>query len=100
MLAPMPVKSPPRAGQVRVRDPQLLVALRAGRPDEKGRPGRTLTQRQAAAHIGISHGHYGDIEAGRRQPSVAVGRRMAAFFGVALAALCDEIGPGDAGEAA
>ncbi len=74
--------------QIRLRDRHQLVALRTARPDEKGRAGRTLTQRQAAAHIGISHGHYGDIEAGRRHPSLAVGQRMAAFYDVALEELC------------
>ena len=73
--------------QIRLRDRQQLVALRADRPDEKGRPGRSLTQRQVAAHVGISHGHYGDLEAGRRQPSLAVGQRLAAFFEVPLDAL-------------
>ena len=74
--------------QVRLRDRQQLVALRMGRPDEKGRPGRSLTQRQAAAHLEISHGHYGDIEAGRRHPSLAVGQRLAAFYEVTLEELC------------
>lgn len=87
---------------MRLRDPKLLVALRQGRPDEKGRPGRCLTQRQAAVRIGISHGHYGDIEAGRRQPSLAVGRRIADLFGVTMAALYDGIPVeyGDPGAAA
>lgn len=87
---------------MRLRDPKLLVALRQGRPDEKGRPGRCLTQRQAATHLGISHGHYGDIEGGRRQPSLAVGERIARFYGVTMAALYDEIPVeyGDPGEAA
>lgn len=75
--------------QIRLRDRHQLVALRLGRPDEKGRPGRSLSQRQAAAHVGISHGHYGDIEAGRRHPSLAVGQRLAAFYDVALEALCE-----------
>jgi DNA-binding XRE family transcriptional regulator len=74
--------------QIRFHDRRQLVALRMGRPDEKGRPGRSLSQRQLAAHVGISHGHYGDLEAGRRHPSLAVGQRLADFFGVALATLC------------
>jgi DNA-binding XRE family transcriptional regulator len=92
----MPMKSTSRRRtaegelvQIRFRDRQQLVALRMGRPDEKGRPGRSLTQRQTAAHLGISHGHYGDLEAGRRQPSLAVGQRLAAFFDVTLETLCD-----------
>ncbi|HEX7134780.1 MAG TPA: helix-turn-helix transcriptional regulator [Iamia sp.] len=92
----MPLKSTSRRRtaegelvQVRLRDRQQLVTLRARRPDEKGRPGRSLTQRQAAAHVGISHGHYGDIEAGRRQPSLAVGQRLAAFYDVPLETLCE-----------
>ncbi|HEV7722457.1 MAG TPA: helix-turn-helix transcriptional regulator [Iamia sp.] len=91
----MPLKSTSRRRtaegelvQIRLRDRQQLVALRMGRPDEKGRPGRTLTQRQAAAHVGISHGHYGDLEAGRRHPSLAVAQRLAAFFEVPLEVLC------------
>lgn len=94
----MPVKSTSRRRtaegelvQIRLRDRQQLVALRMDRPDEKGRPGRSLTQRQVAARIGISHGHYGDIEAGRRHPSLAVGQRLAAFFEVPLDALCDVV---------
>lgn len=75
--------------QIRLRDRQQLIALRMGRPDEKGRPGRSLTQRQAAAHVDISHGHYGDLEAGRRHPSLAVAQRLAAFFEVALDQLCE-----------
>lgn len=75
--------------QIRLRDRQQLIALRMGRPDEKGRPGRSLTQRQAAAHVGISHGHYGDLEAGRRHPSLAVAQRLAAFFEIALDRLCE-----------
>jgi hypothetical protein len=39
--------------------------------------------------VRISHGHYGDLEAGRRHPSRAVGQRLAAFFEVPLDALCD-----------
>jgi len=62
-----------------------------GRPDEKGRPGRSLSQRQLASHVGISHGHYGDLEAGRRHPSFAVGQRLADFFEVALEDLCDVV---------
>lgn len=76
---------------LRLRDPKLLVLLRQGRPDEKGRPGRTLTQRQAAARVGISHGHYGDIEAGRRRPSPAVGARIAVFYGVTMHALYEGV---------
>jgi DNA-binding XRE family transcriptional regulator len=76
---------------IRFHDRQQLVALRMGRPDEKGRPGRTLSQRQLASHIGISHGHYGDLEAGRRHPSLAVGQRLADFFDVTLEALCDVV---------
>jgi DNA-binding XRE family transcriptional regulator len=98
MLAYMPVTSTSRRRtaegelvQIRLRDRQQLVALRRGRPDEKGRPGQSLTQRQVAARIGISHGHYGDIEAGRRHPSLAVGQRLAAFFEVPLDALCDVV---------
>lgn len=94
----MPMKSTSRRRtaegelvQIRLRDREHLIALRTGRPDEKGRPGRTLTQRQVAAHVGISHGHYGDLEAGRRQPSLAVGQRLAAFFEVPLDVLCDVI---------
>lgn len=105
----MPVKSTSRRRtadgdlvQIRFRDRQHLVALRMARPDEKGRPGRSLTQRQAAAHVGISHGHYGDLEAGRRHPSLAVGQRLAAFYAVPLAELCDvrplELGVGSATE--
>ncbi|HMJ75323.1 MAG TPA: helix-turn-helix transcriptional regulator, partial [Iamia sp.] len=48
----------------------------------------SLTQRQAAAHVGISHGHYGDLEAGRRHPSLAVAQRLVAFFDIRLEALC------------
>ena len=99
----MPVKSTSRRRtaegelvQIRLRDRQQLAALRMERPDEKGRPGRSLSQRQVAAHVGISHGHYGDLEAGRRHPSLAVGQRLADFFEVALEALCDvmPIAPG------
>lgn len=75
--------------QIRFRGRQELVALRTGRPDQRGRPGRSLTQRQVAANVGISHGHYGDLEAGRRHPSFAVGQRLAAYFEVPLDALCD-----------
>jgi DNA-binding XRE family transcriptional regulator len=96
MLAYMPMKSISRRRtaegelvQIRLRDRSQLIALRTQRPDEKGRPGRSLSQRQAAAHIGISHGHYGDLEAGRRHPSLAVGERLAAFFDVALEDLYD-----------
>lgn len=95
IVACMPMKSTSRrrtaAGevvQIRLRDRQQLVALRRDRPDEKGRPGRSLSQRQAAVHLGISHGHYGDIEAGRRHPSLAVAERIAAFFSVPLEELC------------
>ena len=98
MLAYMPVKSTSRRRtaegelvQIRLRDRQQLVALRTDRPDEKGRPGRSLSQRQVAAHVGISHGHYGDLEAGRRHPSLAVGQRLAAFFEVPLEMLCDVV---------
>ena len=86
--------------QIRFRDRRQVVALRMGRPDEKGRPGRSLSQRQLASHIGISHGHYGDLEAGRRHPSLAVGQRLADFFDVALEALCDvmPIAPGPLAE--
>lgn len=77
--------------QIRLRDRQLLIALRQDRPDEKNRPGHSLTQRQAAAHVGISHGHYGDIEAGRRHPSLAVGQRLASFYDVELEALCEVV---------
>ena len=98
MLAYMPIKSTSRRRtaegelvQIRFRDRRQLVALRLDRPDEKGRPGRSLSQRQVAAHIGISHGHYGDLEAGRRHPSLAVGQRLADFFEVALDALCDVV---------
>jgi DNA-binding XRE family transcriptional regulator len=109
MLASMPVKSTSRRRtpegdlvQIRFHDRQHLIALRTARPDEKGRPGRSLTQRQAAAHVGISHGHYGDLEAGRRHPSLAVGQRLAAFYDVPLAELCDvqpvDLGPGSAAE--
>ena len=98
MLAYMPIKSTSRRRtaegelvQIRFRDRQELVALRMERPDEKGRPGRSLSQRQVAAHVGISHGHYGDLEAGRRHPSLAVGLRLAAFFDVALEVLCDVV---------
>jgi DNA-binding XRE family transcriptional regulator len=103
MLAYMPIKSTSRRRtaegelvQIRFRDRRQVVALRTDRPDEKGRPGRSLSQRQVAAHIGISHGHYGDLEAGRRHPSLAVGQRLAAFFEMPLEDLCDvvPIGPG------
>jgi DNA-binding XRE family transcriptional regulator len=77
--------------QVRFHDRQQLVALRTGRPDDEGRPGRTLTQRQVAARIDISHGHYGDLESGRRHPSLAVAQRLATFFEVPLEALCDVV---------
>ena len=88
--------------QVRFRDRRQLVTLRRERPDEEGRPDRNLTQRQVAAHVGISHGHYGDLESGRRHPSLAVAQRLAAFFGVALEALCDvtPIEPGPPAEVA
>lgn len=76
---------------VKVRDPKLLVALREGKPDKKGRAGRHLSQRQIAADLTISHGHYGDIEAGRRNPSLEVGERIAAYHGLPLATLFDEI---------
>lgn len=76
---------------VRVRNPELLVRLRQGKPDKKGRPGRHLSQRQIAGDIEISHGHYGDIEAGRRQPSRAVGERIAKYHGLELEDLFDEI---------
>jgi len=98
MLAYMPIKSTSRRRaaegelvQIRFRDRRQLVALRMDRPDEKGRPGRSLSQRQVAAHVGISHGHYGDLEAGRRHPSLAVGQRLADFFAVALEDLCDVV---------
>lgn len=84
---------------MKVRDPRLLVALRQGKPDKKNRPGQTLTQRQIAVDLAISHGHYGDIEAGRRQPSLAVGERIANYHGLPLAALFDEI-PLEYGEVA
>ena len=77
--------------QIRFHDRRQVVALRMGRPDEKGRSGRSLSQRQLASHVGISHGHYGDLEAGRRHPSFAVGQRLADFFEVALEDLCDVV---------
>ena len=100
----MPVRPPSRRRtaegelvQIRFHDRRQMVALRMGRPDEKGRPGRSLSQRQVAAHIGISHGHLGDLEAGRRHPSLAVGQRLADFFEVTLESLCEvvpiELGP-------
>jgi transcriptional regulator with XRE-family HTH domain len=87
---------------VRFRDRQQLVALRRGRPDEEGRPGRNLTQRQVAARIGISHGHYGDLESGRRHPSLAVAQRLAVYLEVSLERLCDvvPIEPGRSAEGA
>jgi DNA-binding XRE family transcriptional regulator len=77
--------------QVRFHDRQQLVALRRSRPDAEGRPGRNLTQRQVASHIAISHGHYGDLESGRRHPSLAVAQRLATFFEVPLESLCDVV---------
>ena len=77
--------------EIRFHDRQQLVAMRRGQPDEQGRPGRNLTQRQVAARIGISHGHYGDLESGRRHPSLAVAERLAAFFEVPLEVLCDVV---------
>jgi DNA-binding XRE family transcriptional regulator len=98
MLAYMPIKSTSRRRtaegelvQIRLHDRQQLIALRMARPDEKGRPGRSLSQRQVASHIGISHGHYGDLEAGRRHPSLAVGQRLADFFEVTLDVLCEVV---------
>lgn len=76
-----------RLTRVRVRDPKVLITLRAACPDAKGRPGRHLSQRQAAEIIGISHGHLAEIELGNKQPSYKAAAAIALFYGVDLTAL-------------
>jgi transcriptional regulator with XRE-family HTH domain len=78
--------------RVRVRDPQLLVTLRTSRPDAKGRPGRSLSQRQAAQSIGISHGHLAELELGNKQPSYRAAEAIANFYGVGVVALFEVTG--------
>jgi DNA-binding XRE family transcriptional regulator len=76
---------------VHLRDPQLLITLRAARPDAKGRPGRHLSQRQAAQAIGISHGHLAEIELGHKRPSYRAATAIAEFYGVDMSALFEFI---------
>lgn len=76
-----------RLTRVRTRDPKVLTTLRAARPDAKGRPGRHLSQRQAAQIIGISHGHLAQLELGRKQPSYEAAQAIAHFYEVDLSAL-------------
>lgn len=64
------------------RDKRLLVALREN---------RKLTQRHVAAIVEVSPGHMADIESGRRNPSYAVGKRLADLYDVSMDALFEEI---------
>jgi len=73
---------------LKLRSTALLATLRQG----KG-----LSQRQLAAALTeasgkpVSKSHIADLERGERQPSYDLGLRIAAFYGVPLEALFDEI---------
>jgi DNA-binding XRE family transcriptional regulator len=49
---------------------------------EERRKAMKLTHRTIAPKIGISYSHYGDIEAGRRNPSLDMSYKLAIFFDV------------------
>lgn len=72
---------------LKTRDPGLLVALRNGKLVN----GKPMSQRQVAAALKLSNGFYADLEKGHRQPSYDVGCRIAAFYGLSLKALFDEV---------
>jgi transcriptional regulator with XRE-family HTH domain len=72
---------------LKTRDPRLLVTCR----QSKVLNGKHMSQRQVAKVLGISAGYYADLELGNRQPSYDVGVRIAAFYGLSLQALFDEI---------
>lgn len=78
---------------VKPRDLGLLIRLRSTKereaPRRDGRPG--WTQREVAAAVGISHGHYAEIELGGKQPSYAVAKRIAAFHDLSVDALFEEL---------
>lgn len=67
---------------LKLRSKVLLATLRNG---------RGLTQRQIAVEWSISKSHVADLERGERQPSYDLGLRIAAFYGIPLDALFDEI---------
>lgn len=54
---------------------------------------RGMTLRELAQALDLpSHGHLGDLESGRRQPSLELARKIADFFGVTVDQLArDEV---------
>lgn len=73
---------------LKLRSTELLITLRNG---------KRLSQRQLAIEITkatgrpVSKSHIADLERGERQPSYDLGLRIAAFYGLPLEALFDEI---------
>lgn len=65
---------------LKTRSTALLVRLRGD-----------LSVRQAAALMDISKSHLSDIEQGKREPSYTIGLRIAAYYGVPMSALFDEV---------
>lgn len=72
---------------LKVRSTELLVTLRNG---------KRLSQRQLAAALTavgkpVSKSHIADLERGARQPSYDIGLRIAAFYGLPMDILFDEV---------
>lgn len=51
-----------------------------------------LSQSAVASAVGISRGHYSDIENGRRDPSGKVAKKLADFFKVDMAIFFKDVG--------
>lgn len=84
---------------VRVRDAQLLRTLRESVRVPVGQSGKTRprSQREFAQAAGISHGHYAEIESGKKNPSFEVAERITALHNTTVDALFErenlEFGP-------
>lgn len=77
---------------VKVRDTMLLRTLRESVRVPVGSNGKTRprSQREFAAEAKISHGHYAEIEGGKKNPSYKVAERIATVAGTTVAALFEE----------
>jgi transcriptional regulator with XRE-family HTH domain len=58
-----------------------LIALREAKGFTQK---KALAQRDVALALGISRSHYTKIEAGIRNPNLALARRIAEYFGVSV----------------
>lgn len=80
---------------LRHREPKVLAALRAAKHSADG---RRISQRAAAAAIGISAPHLAQIETGAKTPSYRVAALIAGYYGVEVSALFELVtvrtGPG------